>query len=407
MAKDAVRAPDGNGVNVRTTDPAEIWNGPEFKLIRQALLDGERIPHCATCYHNEAIGRSSYREKFNLDYFGDPGPSRRSSFEDRIPDLSDPLTASKPLFLDIRLGNICNLKCRMCGPGLSSQIEKDDVATAWVPRTADGVIGANVEDWPEARNLLAQIKDFVVDSANLELVGGEPTLNQAHLTILQHLVDEGLSHKVDVLMISNMTNANDHVYDLLSRFRTPTVHFSVEAIGPVNDYIRSPAKWAFTSEKLLSTKAKHPNLNFGVSPTFQAYNILDITDLFDWCVANAIGFTTGNILLYPEWLSVLVLPMPVRILAAERVETWIDRNRPVATVVSELTALINYLRDETRQASSAQIRDFIRFTNDLDRSRNQDIRQSLPELYALFTQHCPWDHSLFRHQPLPGLRTAS
>lgn len=401
MAKEAIRKECGDGVNVRKTDPAVIWNGPEFRKIRQALLDGETIPHCVTCYHNEEIGRPSYREKFNLDYFGENGTSRRTSFLERLPDPNDPLLASRPVFIDIRLGNICNLKCRMCGPALSSQIEKDEVASAWVGGRAETPIGANVSDWPEAVGLLAQLKDFVVDALHIELVGGEPTLNQAHITMLQHLVDEGLAGNVQVLLITNMTSSNDHIYELLSHFKNATVHFSVEAIGAVNDYIRFPARWASTSGKLMHLKAKYSGLTFGISPTFQAYNILDVTDLFDWCLEQGLGFGTGNILLYPGWLSVLVLPRDVRLLAASRVEAWLEARAPEDSVRAELTTLINYLRDDARSASDEEVQDFIRYTNDLDRTRRQDVRESLPELYALFTRHHAWDHEAYSHRILP------
>ncbi|MGV3579485.1 twitch domain-containing radical SAM protein [Brevundimonas sp.] len=399
MGKKAILDDEGEGANVRRTDPAAIWNGSDFKRIRQALLDGETLPHCVTCLDYEAMGHTSYRKKFNAEYFGEEGGALRKSFLDRVPDPADPVTADKPIFFDIRLGNICNLKCRMCGPNLSSQIEKDKVATAWIDAKHTS-IGANVDDWPEAYDLLGQLKDFVVDSIYLELIGGEPTLNQTHITMLEHLVDSGLSSGIDVLMISNLTNINDRIYELLSQFRNVTVQFSVEAVGPVNDYIRSPAKWAVTSKRLLDTRDRHPKIWFGISPTFQAYNALDITDLFDWCVANDLPFGTGNILLFPNWLSVLVLPQEIRTLAAERVRTWMERNPLEPGAASGLEAFISYLLDESKTATEEQIREFVVYTNDLDWTRNQSIRDSLPELYELLSRHRPWDHDLFRHRTL-------
>ncbi len=244
------------------------------------------------------------------------------------------------------------------------------------------------------------MRNFVVDALQLELVGGEPTLNQTHLTLLQHLVDENLAANIDVLMISNMTNVNDRIYDLLSHFKSAVVHFSCEAIGQVNDYIRFPSKWNATSKRLVDDQEQYPHIWFGISPTWQAYNVLNITELLDWCVANDLKFGTGNILLYPDWLSVLVLPQHIRDLAADRVQTWIDLNAPEPGVLGGLDDLVRYLRDATKTATEQHISDFVRFTNDLDRSRQQDIRKSLPELYELLNQHRPWNHELFRHRKL-------
>lgn len=388
-AKDAVRREDGTGFNIRHDSPQDIWNSAGYKQIRQALLDGVEIPHCVTCYDNERNNFSSYRQLFNRNYIEKHGDQSDAAFLDRLVDPSDPLTVKKPTFFDIRLGNICNLRCRMCGPGLSSQIEKDKIATAWVGHNPEHLIGEI--------DLLADLKDFCVDAIKLELIGGEPTLNRGQMELLQHFVDIGIAGNIDLLMITNMTNAQDRVYNLVNNFKNPNVHISVEAVGQVNNYIRYPGKWHTLASHFERVKAKFTNISFGVSPTFQAYNILYVCDLFDWCLENGVGFTTGNILLYPDWLSVCVLPYPVRIVAAERLENWIA-TRPVPDGIKDaIRTLAFYLRDRNQQATPAEIDNFVRYTNDLDRSRGQDIRESLPELYGLWTQYRPWDHQAFRH----------
>jgi MoaA/NifB/PqqE/SkfB family radical SAM enzyme len=396
-AKEALRRPDGSGFNIRQEGPEEIWNSPAYKQIRQSLLNGEKISHCTSCYEIEADNFTSYRQVFNRNYIESHGAQRRQAFLDRLVDPSDPLTVRKPLFFDIRMGNICNLKCRMCGPGLSSQIEKDDIASAWVGKSSEIRIGESVDDWPEAADLLTQLKDFSIDAVRLELVGGEPTLNRGQMEILKHFVDRDLAGRVELLMITNMTNAQERVYNLVNQFRHPNVHISVEAVGPVNDYIRFPGKWDAIAAQFAKIRRKFKNISFGVSPTFQAYNVLNVCDLFDWCQDNDVPFTSGNILMYPDWLSVRVLPYPVRIVAAEKLEAWAGTRADALANKKDVLELAGYLRDPNQTATEDQIDAFVRYTNDLDRSRKQDIRTSLPELYELWTSHRPWDHQAFRH----------
>lgn len=403
MAKEAVRKETGDGFNIRVDKPADIWNGTAYKRIRQALLDGEHLPHCSLCYDKEKIGLSSYRHLFNSKYVGMTDPTGEDLLSSRLVDPSDPLTVKRPIFFDIRLGNICNLKCRMCGPNLSSQIEKDGVATTWLGYEPGQRIG-DLGDWPEAADLLADLKEFCVEAVRLELVGGEPTLSKGQMEILQYLAENDLAGSIDLLLITNMTNTNDAVYRTISKFGNVTAHFSVEAVGPVNDYIRFPAKWSQISKNVLDIKARYKNIYFGASPTFQAYNILDVCDLFDWCIQNGVEFGTGNILTYPSWLSVLVLPYSVRRVAAERLERWVI-NKPVTDIVkNDILRVATYLRDESLVAPQEDIEKFVLYTNDLDRTRKQDIRKSLPELYALWTEERDWDHQIFRHSGKAGKR---
>lgn len=147
----------------------------------------------------------------------------------------------------------------MCGPNLSSQIEKDGVATTWLGYEPGQRIG-DLGDWPEAADLLADLKEFCVEAVRLELVGGEPTLSKGQMEILQYLADNDLAGNIDLLLITNMTNTNDAVYQTISKFGNVTAHFSVEAVGSVNDYIRFPAKWSQISKNVIDIKARYPCL---------------------------------------------------------------------------------------------------------------------------------------------------
>ena len=76
-------------------------------LIRWDLKEGSKNPACTKCWKLEEKGHSSYRVNWN-----------RSTYHaaDITPEIE---------IIDLRLGNQCNLQCRMCNPSSSHLIAKE------------------------------------------------------------------------------------------------------------------------------------------------------------------------------------------------------------------------------------------------------------------------------------------
>jgi len=349
------------------------------------MLAGERIERCSRCYLSESLGIESLRQTKNSHFFGEKISESNSLFYSRVADEIDPHVAKKPIGFDIRLGNICNLKCRMCWSEASSQIEKDEIAEAEARGIHRQAIGANISDWPEARDLMKKLKSFCAEAAYLEVAGGEPTLNEAQLELLEFFVSEGNSNKIGLFVVSNLTNALERPFSLFSKFKNPHVVISLDGFGSVYEYIRFPTKWHVITNNIQSVIRNYTRISLGVYPTYQAYNILDITDLFDWCLENNLRFSTQNILINPSYLSVRVLPMQARELAAERLDNWVKKND--ADNKDGVIRLAAYLRDNANNATEKEISDFVKHTAKMDRLRHQDIRLFLPELSAIWAKH--------------------
>lgn len=394
LAQDVIRKEDGSPFNVRRDNLHDIWNSPHYKRIRSSMLRGEEIKSCETCYKNERNRIESLREIANkgIQHFN----PKDGWFYNRLTDSKDLLTAKNPISFDIRLGNICNLKCRMCGPMSSSQLERDPIVRAWAGWRPDEPIGENISDWPEGRNLLERLKSFSAEAVQLNILGGEPTVNEVHINLLQYFVDNEMAGQITLYGISNYTNARERAFKLFSAFKNPRMDVSLDGIGSTFEYIRFPAKWNSVVKNIKTVRTKYPNITICAHPTFQAYNALDICDLFDWCEENGIPFCSGNLLHTPSYLRAVVLPEAARELAAQRLERW-TRTRPTSPHVDNIQGLIEHLRDSRVQPGAEDVDKFVRYTNDLDESRKQDIRHSLPELCEIWNSYYPWDRTAFAH----------
>jgi hypothetical protein len=167
-------------------------------------------------------------------------------------------------FLDFRNNNVCNLKCRSCGPGFS---------TSWAA---------------ESKQLVRHEDSIRLDEIDLSqckmvyFAGGEPLLNPQHYDILKMLIAQNIKPKL--LYSSNMSVTgykDQQVADLWKHFDNIQLHASIDAVGKYAEIVRSGTNWA-TIEDNLTWARQLPNVKFKVGPVISAINIWWIKDLFDY-----------------------------------------------------------------------------------------------------------------------------
>ncbi|TMR61817.1 SPASM domain-containing protein, partial [Streptococcus pseudopneumoniae] len=115
----------GKSLNLRDKSLDDHWNSAEIKTIRKKLLDGERLSSCEHCYYVEKLGNRSCRQDANKTWLHDLDGNieiYKTIYQSKKNNF---VVSQKPKFLDIRLGNKCNLSCRMCWPDSSSLVKKE------------------------------------------------------------------------------------------------------------------------------------------------------------------------------------------------------------------------------------------------------------------------------------------
>jgi|GEM_PF-1970326 MoaA/NifB/PqqE/SkfB family radical SAM enzyme len=387
---------DQRALSIQRQPAREIWNGEAFRHARRQMASGEPVDFCSYCYRNEENGVPSYRQ-FALGEFREV--QGRSIAEIVRESAARGWAADDPVYVDLRLGNLCNLKCRMCHPDFSSQIERDPIHAGWRRGDRDTSLPGlahrfddNLEHWSESLELIEELAEFTEEVEFIQLAGGEPTINKAQLQLLQRLVERDQAKRIRLTIWSNLTSVQPGFYRLLENFAQVVVYGSTDGFGATYEYIRFPGDWA-AFDRNARALTRLPRLCLFVSPVLQAYNALDLTRLYDWCLE--VGARPQiNILNQPLYLDYRILPMAARTLAAERLAGWIARHRGHPLVddkfAASLDGLVGALANEEDRLKGAPIEDFMRFTDDLDASRGQDIRTALPELFALWRDARGW-----------------
>ena len=232
---------------------SEAWTSENLKQVRKAMVNGDTISACKNCYHQESIGKSSNRKMMTNEWIQRVG---KEEFTNIVSNLihSDYNSKLDIIYLDLRLGNLCNLKCRMCSPFNSSQIAKEhfdlwDEGNQSYKDIWTGMYGKSPEHlrkdqtWFESNFLWDELIGLIPSLKKVYMTGGEPTLIENNYRFMQECIAANMQDTIELFFNINCTNVTDKFINLISQFKTVKINASLDGFGPMNDYIRFPSKW--------------------------------------------------------------------------------------------------------------------------------------------------------------------
>lgn len=356
----------------------EIWNCEYMQKLRKSILNNEKVIECNYCYLAEAAGKNSDRLKqlkITKDFETNP-----------IADL--------PVVVELDLGNYCNLKCRMCNPTASSSIENDKIHTSWRPLPNYGKKTKDQKHWSTNKELIfGQIFSKPDRIVFLQFAGGEPMLSKTMFDIIEFLATNNYSKNISLNITTNGTTFNRKLLDYLPTFKKIDFGISVEGIGRINEYIRYPSRWENIQENLGIMRSLK-NANVYLATVVQIYNLIYIKEIIEYADQNNLPayFETLN---HPPFLQPNLLPEEILHETIAQLSSYIDTKHK-----NEIEYVIKTIKSRTIPNKEELFKDFMLFTNDLDKSRGQSLRESLPELYEkLIKSGVQWNRQTKYTQP--------
>lgn len=260
------------------------WWNVELQPLRNDLLNGVKHARCQNCWRDEELGIRSYRQMINAE----------------LPDLTGiTQQTTYPTYQFYGLGNFCNLKCIMCSPALSSSIETEyflneekynKIGRHWI-----GDIEAKWYRSPAFLKLREQLTEY---ADTIHLTGGEPLLTPDYIALLEQIPDPT---KVQVIVITNGTKIDDHVFELLTRFKHVQLMISIEGTGSLNEYIRYGSSWSQTVANI--ERAKSAGFYVAIAHTFQRTSLYSFVDLAKFANSTGLKLIT-NFMSSPEELTI-------------------------------------------------------------------------------------------------------
>lgn len=364
--------------NSRDSSVKELINVDQMKKLRLDMLSNVENIECAGCYQHEKNNIKSFRQMHNQEL--------GKYYDEDVTDNTNKnggIKKFKMRYFDIRFSNICNFKCRTCGPSFSSQWEQENLKNDVV--WAQPVLKNNRADFLE--EILTHIE--YLDSAYF--AGGEPLITEEHYIMLEEMIKQKRTD-IKLRYNTNLSNLKFKDKDLLSLWKYFThgveVYASLDHYGQKAEYIRHGTNWAIVEEnfqKVKSTKF----IRVYVNTVLSVFNYLTLHEFYQYMIDKKLynprdGAYTVYKMSTPAYFTAHIMPEKLKAKGRNNIEH-----------LYQLMKTKNFKKDQLKQiedinpwVNSNDIwelhKDTFRIEIDrVDRIRNEKFIKVFPELSEL------------------------
>jgi hypothetical protein len=375
-------------------------NSEWAKTTRLQMLNGEKPSACQLCWSEEELGLNSKRQHMLQIYDVD------EMIENTKSDGSIDLDKIKLTYLDLRLGNLCNLACRSCSP-TDSSLWLNDFATLTqvddktkfsylggseydvIKKNGIWKIDSNDFEWFSEPEFDIWIENQIKTNVDkIYFTGGEPTINKKHMQILDKIIESGRAPEMSLEYNSNFVAIPNRLLEQWTHFKTVFVGISVDAIGPLATYIRYPSDWNDIEQNVSKVAYNQiPQLHATFVTTISILNIRHFLYLTEWLLdtqyQNINKIPSYHILHNPISYCLQVLPLDIKNQIKKEYEDFFQRARwkygpDVGDRLTEYyAAIISYMFAEDKSKLLTATK---KQTLKLDLIRGQSLAKYLPWL---------------------------
>lgn len=356
----------------------ELWNSEKYKQVRKNMLCGKPNMGCSKCYDQEKFGFYSMRNSSNKLW---------GHLIDLIDDtLPDGYYADFKLrFWDIRFSNLCNLKCRTCGPWFSSMWYDDQLAMHGHADIDAKVIYAGKTKY----DALDQLLEHINSVERIYFAGGEPLIMEEHYIILNKLIEINRAKDVTLVYntnLSEMRYKNQYVIPLWKQFKHVSIGASLDAMGGRAELMRKGTDWAQVEQNRRDLLEQCPEVDFYISATLSLMNALHIIDFHnDWMDKGLLtpASLNINILQEPSYYRIDCLPAHLKDKIREKYNQHIDKIQSqddLERATNGFSSAITFMDDKD---NTHLLPKFNSVTKKLDDHRKESFYDVFPELITI------------------------
>lgn len=387
---------DGKPVNVLRDELTEVRNHSTLIELRRSMLNGEKSDLCKLCWDEEDLGLVSKRQQQQNTYHETLQKILDLEEDSGYIDVNEfPIQ-----YLDLRLGNLCNMRCRFCGPGDSSLwfeeiYEMGDPIIKFgkienyykIEKVANTykVVGDDFQYY-NSEKFNKDIQKILPNVNRIYFTGGEPLINKKHYEILDFCIDNGFAKNITLEYNTNGTTLNKNLLEQWRQFASVVVCFSIDGMDDLADYIRNPSKWDVIKQNMYNLdNADIPQLWCTTNVTVNIFNVKHFLDMLDWY--HSAGFKRfhhkllWHRLVGPEFLNIQVLPPETKKEITELYNNYINKST-INNIREQIYSIIDYMNETDLTRHLPRTKSMIKT---LDKSRNQQLADYVPWLAeALF-----------------------
>ena len=362
MTEGFVLKKKGELFNLNSSTLSEVWTSPYMDQLRQDFLDGKKPEICNRCWSEEEAGIKSKRIQ-SLEKF---------SHKRNLPNN----TPVAPQYLDLKLSNTCNLKCRTCSSDSSSKWAQDEIKLKW--EGIDSKKNLQLGKWSKENNhFWTDLEEMIPSLELLDFTGGEPFLIQEHFDLLKKCVEQGHAHKISLHYNTNGTIFPETALkDYWPHFKNVEIMFSIDGSGEIFNYLRHLGKWEEVESNLRKFQ-EFKYLHLEICYTVSALNIHNLPHFVTWSQKN--NWTVYFNMLH-EPLHYCIQNIPEK--AKHALKLHLEKTDANAINQKQITAIIDFMMKPSSAASDT-FSEFFEYVLAVDKLRGENFKDLQPEYFNL------------------------
>ena len=373
----------------------EIWNNESMCRIRKQVLNNERPPECEPCFKLEDQGVESLRQRHISGVIPE---ARITLYPNAISKMATDYTMPFEIpTMELKLNNLCNLKCRMCNPTDSTSwndwkeveefyIKENNylvktiqelklIESPYLDKFTD-----NPAWWDSLKKLLPYFQ-------RVEFAGGEPLTDPTHYRILEML--QPYAKNIEVKYATNLTSLGKgkrNIFDYWPAFKSVAVNVSIDGIGPSYEYIRGNGCWNDVVDNIKQIQEISNVSRIVGAVAVQVSNVMILDQMIETFLNDlGIVFYT-NMVNYPSVLSIQVLPNELKAIVITKLRNVQKRvpefkyvkENPIllGITLQQIDGIVNFILAKN---TTHLWDDCVEFNRRLDITRNQSFFDVTPE----------------------------
>lgn len=314
LAIDEITRADGSKYNLKENTLEEIYHSYYMQNLRQDFLNGQKPTTCQRCWDEEAAGRTSKRINSRI---------RLKEYYDQV-DWTN-IDPDQLWFIDLKLGNICNLKCRICGSWSSSKWAKEEID--YVPELKnrkEHLAYKFLQDgaWPRESDVFwDNLKTLLPNIKYLEFTGGEPFLIEQHFELLRYAVDNNYAKNIEIHYNTNGTVFPKEA-DIWNYFRHVEIALSIDNTNDRFEYERYGADWNEVQDNLKRfNQLRSPKVSTQLCTTVNIQNVYYLPEICNWINTQTFDHIYFNMLHDPWHMCISSMTTAAQNLVINRLTT--------------------------------------------------------------------------------------
>lgn len=365
----------------------DMMNSGRYKEIRKAMLNDEAVPECKRCFDLELMGtwtmRQSHNKRRGLDYV---------DYISNNTQEDGSLSEFEMKYMDIRFSNLCNMKCRSCGPSCSSQWAQEfldkrgkEVWDEYFP--GQKVVVNNNDD----QKFMVKLKPYLADVTEVYFAGGEIIITPEHYECLDYWIENGQADTIELNYTTNFSTLHGYkdknLLEYWKKFKNIQVWASLDAHGDLAECIRKGTDWERAEKNIKLLRTELPHVQFGITPTISIWNVFKFPDFYDYMAENDLMDMNVsprfNLATFPWYANIMILPRHVKNRLIELYRVYQNKyGKDNIDVYNGFKMIIYNLN--VGEENKGGILEFKQFNDELDQFRNEKFEDLVPEIKEVY-----------------------